>query len=414
MPKIQPPEDEDEFPHDDLDDPTGSAARRHELWQRPTAAGIIRRPITASSWAGDPDSAEDDDYSDYVADDDVDEAAPAIQVPGHHVMDRAAIDEAIAASCFDGSLDHLSNGEAERVRLLLHYRKTVPLFRRHVIGDAAMIVRLEQLGAVSPNFAAVTGLVLRAAHLSSVSGCPLRIPPVLMLGPPGIGKTRYARALATALATSLEVVTGSTVPDVGSLTGYPPIWRGAGPGRVAKAIIAAPTSGPLVFTDECEKIVDREAGARPLDRLLTLLEPQSAACFEDEHLRIPMRADRVLWLFACNSLDGLSAPFRDRVVIVSVPGLSPAQRDAVLDIMLTEVAQELGVRVSLADLAALTPLRALGLRRCRLAFEIAIPCAIAQDRRFITAADLAEAVALLRAEGRTPIGFFPAGLSSLD
>ncbi len=413
MPDIRRPEDEEdaEFPREDSDDSTGTIAPRPETWRRLTAADIIRRATSEPGWAGDPDEA--DDYSDDVTDVDVDEAEPAIQVPGHSVMERAAIERALKTSGYNGSFDHLSREEEARVRLLLQHRDS-RLFRPHLIGTPAMIARLEQLGAASPNFAAVTRLVLRAAHLSSVTGCPLRIPPVLMLGPPGTGKTRYARALAAALGTSLDVINGATIPDTGSLTGYPPVWRGAGPGRIAKALVAAPTSGPLIFVDEAEKINDYEASRHPLDRLLMLLEPESAGAFEDEHIRVPMRADSVLWLFACNSLDGLSQPLLDRAVTIPIADLSPEQRRGVLETMLAEVAGRAGLSISLANPETLAPIRSLGLRRCRLAFAIAIPCAVAQDRRFLTSADLAEAVALLRAEGRTPIGFLRPGLSSRD
>ena len=123
-----------------------------------------------------------------------------------------------------------------------------------------------------------------------------------------------------------------------------------------------------------------------------------------------MRAQHALFIFACNSLDAFSAPFKDRVLIVRIPDLDPIQRDAVLEAMLAGVARDLGLPMSLASRAALAPLRSMGMRRCRLAFEIAVGFAVEQDRRFLTTMDLAAAVAMLDLPDRcSPMGFVPQG-----
>ncbi len=228
-------------------------------------------------------------------------------VAGHFVMDRSAIVAALAASGFDGTFDHLSSGEEQRARTLVAYRDA-RLFRPHLVASTRTAARLAELDREAPNFAVVTRLVRRAAQVSLIAGAPIRLPPIVLLGSAGIGKSRYATLLAAALETSCHLVNGSTLPDVGSLTGYPPVWRGSGPGRLAKFLLSSPTSGPVIFIDEAEKIADFEAMTHPTDRLLPILERDTAAAFQDENLQVPMRAQHALFIFACNSLDTLSAP----------------------------------------------------------------------------------------------------------
>jgi ATP-dependent Lon protease len=319
--------------------------------------------------------------------------------PGHYVMDRHTITEALLAAGYDGSFDTMSTGEEQRARTLVAYRDQ-PLWRRHLIGAPAMTVRLEQLGVAQPNFLTAIGMVRRAVTLSQISGSPLRIPPTILLGSPGCGKSRFVRALAACLGTTISIIDGATIPDVGSITGYPPAWKGAGSGRLARAILTANTSGPIIYIEEAEKIVDYEQARYPLDKILSLLDSSTAAAYMDENLQVPMRAQHATVLLSVNSLDGLSQPLLDRTIIFSIPDLDPDQRDSVLEAMLAEASQAVGLSVSFASRAALAPVKALGLRRARLALELAIALAVEHDRRFITATDVTAAVAMLRDPGR--------------
>ena len=386
----------------------GDAAGR-ALWRHALIEAATRRP---PPFSGDPDEKQArpagaiDDGSEF--DDDATTSRPAGASDPRSdcmIMERAALTDAIRLAGYDGSFDALSREDEVRARLLLHYRDSTPLFRRHLVGSPAMLARLEDLASTTPNFAAVTTLAQQAATLSSLTGRPLRLPVILLLGSPGTGKTHYAKQLATALGTTVEIIAGTTLADTKALTGYGPAWRGSGPSRIAKALIGARTTAPLIFLDEAEKITDYDVG-RPLDRMLTLLERHSARAFTCEYLQVPMRADHVLWVFAVNSLEGLSQPFLDRVITIKVPDLDADQRRAVLGAMLAEVVAELGLPLQPPDPGLLDTVLGLGLRRARLAFELAIGTAAARGRRFLVAADLAAAVRLMGAGGeRQPIGF---------
>ncbi len=87
------------------------------------------------------------------------------------------------------------------------------LYRPHLIADAATDARLAALRAEAPNAAVLIDIARRAALLSRHAGSPLRLPPVLVVGPPGTGKSRIGRRLAEALGTTLTVIDGGTTTD---------------------------------------------------------------------------------------------------------------------------------------------------------------------------------------------------------
>jgi|APMI01.1.fsa_nt_gi ATP-dependent Lon protease len=65
--------------------------------------------------------------------------------------------------------------------------------RNLLLVDAAILIRLQALATAAPNFADAIGAVIRAANLSFLGSSPLALPPILLLGPPGIGKSFFAR-----------------------------------------------------------------------------------------------------------------------------------------------------------------------------------------------------------------------------
>lgn len=258
------------------------------------------------------------------------------------------------------------------------------------------------MAQAQPNFAGVTELVRDAAQLSLATQTPMRVTPLLLLGPPGVGKTRFARALAQALDTTLDTIDGATIPDMGSIVGYPPVWRASGPGYAAKALVQAASSAPVILCDEIEKVVDYDRNPHPANKLLGLLERHTARVYQDEFIRVPMNAAHAIWIFTANNTAGLSAPFLDRVVTIAIPRLSRAASDAVFKAMLAEVVVELGLPVTVENQAALHGLRSLGLRRAKLAVELAIAHAVSDGRRVLHRDDVERAARRLRARATPP------------
>ncbi|WP_163202497.1 AAA family ATPase, partial [Citrobacter koseri] len=74
--------------------------------------------------------------------------------------------------------------------------------------------------------------------VSKLTATSLRIPPTVLHGPPGVGKTHFARRLASILGTSTKSITASSSHDLrGNFLGLNPFWRNARMGYIARTMI---------------------------------------------------------------------------------------------------------------------------------------------------------------------------------
>ena len=93
--------------------------------------------------------------------------------------------------------------------------------RTRQLGDgAAMAARLVSTTASMKHFDAVTGIVERSVRQSAFTGRPLRMPPILMVSPPGLGKTYYCRQVAQALRTTCIPIAINGTSDRGRLAHF--------------------------------------------------------------------------------------------------------------------------------------------------------------------------------------------------
>lgn len=281
-------------------------------------------------------------------------------------------------------------------------------WRKLVMPDIRMIERLSDLDAICPHFAAVTAWIARAARLAMVTGAPLRLDPAVVLGPPGIGKTFYARKLAEALGVPSEVIAMNLMTDRGAaFTGLTPVWKAAGPGKVAKLLIEGSHASPLIVIDEIEKASPLNPSEKPENVLHSLLERENAARFVDEFVDLPIRADHIFWFATANSLDPLPTSIVDRLIVFSVEP-KPAEMLAIQRSIFHETNLRVGRCFAEPDDALFRATAGHNPRTLSRLWDIAMGFACAQGRRHLVVEDVrgAEQILLAGKEGaRRPIGF---------
>ena len=110
-----------------------------------------------------------------------------------------------------------------------------------------------------PNFTEVLDDVKRQLALCEDSRDALEITPLLLLGPPGIGKTHFAREISQLLGTGLGFISMSSLTAGWVLSGSSSQWKGARPGKVFETLVDGQYANPVMVVDE----IDKAGGEHP-------------------------------------------------------------------------------------------------------------------------------------------------------
>jgi ATP-dependent Lon protease len=188
---------------------------------------------------------------------------------------------------------------------------------------------MEHLYDELPNFTEVLDDVRRQLALCEDSRDALEITPLLLLGPPGIGKTHFARALSLLLGTGMGFLSMSSMTAGWVLSGASSQWKGARPGKVFETLVDGQYANPVMVVDEIDK-AGGEHAYDPLGALYGLLEHDTAGSFTDEFAEVPIDASQVIWVATANDGRAIPEPILNRMNVyeVQAPDRDAARRIA--------------------------------------------------------------------------------------
>ena len=253
-----------------------------------------------------------------------------------------------------------------------------------------------------PNFADVLDDVKRQLALCQDSRDALEIAPMLLLGPPGIGKTHFAQQVAQLLGTGLGFVSMSSLTAGWVLSGASSQWKGARPGKVFETLVEGVYANPVMVVDEIDK-ARAEHAYDPLGALYALLEHDTAGHFTDEFAEVAIDASQVIWVATANDERAIPEPILNRMNVfeVSAPDRDAARAIALRLYRSIRAAHDWGRRFDEEPPeAVLELLSRMAPREMRRAWMTAFGNARLDGRSRIELSDLPEA-----SSRRSPIGF---------
>lgn len=184
------------------------------------------------------------------------------------------------------------------------------------------VPEMASLYAQLPNFTEVLDDVRRHVALAQDSRDGLELTPMLLLGPPGIGKTHFARKLAELLGTGMSLVPMNSMTAGWLLSGASSQWKGSKPGKVFEALVEGQYANPVMVIDEIDK-AGSDSQYDPLGALYNLLEHDTAHAFVDEFAEVPIDASQVIWITTANDERGIPEPIRNRMNVFEIEPPSP-------------------------------------------------------------------------------------------
>lgn len=209
-------------------------------------------------------------------------------------------------------LSRLKTDDRKRIMSLRDGVELIGIPNEHRADELAAALHAE-----FPWMGPATEVVWHAMRQSVQRGdVGLRLPPILLDGPPGIGKSHWARWLGTLIGVPGMVYDAATENASFGLVGSQRGWSNAAPGRLVNLILTERVANPVVVVDEVDKAGTAQSDkGRSFDltaALLPLLEPLSAKNWTCPYFELPFDMGWIIWVLTSNDWRRLPDPLLSR------------------------------------------------------------------------------------------------------